>query len=263
MRYLLAFLLLAACGHPAVGSKPAAHYQLRQAGGPGPFFLVGGGDDSPALLGRFLNLAGGKDAPLVIVPYAGGEVQGDRYAALFRDRGATNVAVVKGTDADHALLRGAAGLWFAGGSPDKLLGAFKPYAEDARAAWQAGAVVGGHSAGSMIWGTGVIIKGESSDVVAKGVPALDVEAGLAFMPATILDPHFGARNRFTRLYEACRDQQALGIGVDEETAAYLPPTGPLEAYGVGAVTVIKPDGAAARVAVVPAGQKLTMEGWGP
>jgi hypothetical protein len=28
------------------------------------------------------------------------------------------------------------------------------------------------------------------------------------------------------------------------------------------VTVIKPDGAAARVAVVPAGQKLTMEGWG-
>jgi cyanophycinase len=261
MRWIPASLLalvLAACGHAGPTPKPAARYQLRQADGPGPFFLVGGGDDSPALLGRFLALAGGKDAPIAIVPFAGGEVQGERYTALFRDRGATNLAVVTGAAGDHALVRGAAGLWFAGGSPDKLLAAFRPFADDARAAWQAGAAVGGHSAGSMIWGTDVIVKGESPDAVAKGPAALEVDPGLALMPATIVDPHFSARARFTRLWLACKERQALGIGIDEETAAYMPAKGPLEAFGVGAVTVIKPEGAAARVAVVPAGQALDL-----
>jgi cyanophycinase len=107
----------------------------------------------------------------------------------------------------------------------------------------------------------VIVKGESSDVVAKGVPALDIEDGLSFLGNTILDPHFSERARFTRLWTACGDRHALGIGIDPETAAYLPHQGPMQVFGVGAVTVIKPEGGAARVAVVPSGQSLQIKDW--
>ncbi|MDB5096866.1 MAG: cyanophycinase [Cyanobacteria bacterium RYN_339] len=258
---ILLAVMVAGCGHDEPVRKPAGHYQLRQADGPGPLFLVGGGDDSPALLGRFLDLAGGKAAPIVIVPFAGGDAQGDRYLAYFKDRGATNLTVMTGVAADHAVVRGAAGLWFAGGSPDKLLTAFKPFFDDVRAARQAGAAIGGHSAGSMIWGTGVIVKGESSDVIAKGKAALAIEDGVGLLGNTIFDPHFSERARFTRLWTACGAQDALGIGIDPETAAYLPNQGPMEVFGIGAVTVIKPEAGAARVAVVSSGQRLDLKDW--
>jgi cyanophycinase len=266
--------LLLGCGqnsgtHWPTSSKPA-HYHVSHASGPGPLFLIGGGDDSAPLLRHFIDLAGGGDAPLVIVPFAGGTVQGDIARAAFKDQGAKQITLLGGRvdqlQSEKSALAAATGIFFAGGSPDNLLDRFGPYMEVTKSAWQAGCAIGGTSAGAMVWGTRVILHGETPDALANGVGprGLLMAPGLSLLGASIIDPHFGARARFNRLWTAAGAAQLLGFGIDEQTAALLPAVGPMEVSGTGAVTVIRPEagtGSPARVAVVAAGHTLNLKDW--
>ena len=50
--------------------------------------------------------------------------------------------------------------------------------------------------------------------------------------------------------------------MDEETAAIVGADGSLEVFGAGAVTVIKPEGAAARVTLLRNRETLNLRDWG-
>ena len=45
----------------------------------GSLVIVGGAMRDPAIMERFLNLAGGPDAPIVVIPTAGGEDEYDQF----------------------------------------------------------------------------------------------------------------------------------------------------------------------------------------
>src|SRR3954462_2732187 len=67
----------------------------------GALVIVGGGKVGADILGRMFELAGGKDAPLVVIPTASGA---DDYPPdwpglkMFRDFGATNISLVHTKD---------------------------------------------------------------------------------------------------------------------------------------------------------------------
>src|SRR5258708_39507369 len=67
----------------------------------GALVIVGGGKVGEDILGRMFDLAGGKDAPLVVIPTASGA---DHYPAhwsglkMFKEFGATNITVLHTKD---------------------------------------------------------------------------------------------------------------------------------------------------------------------
>ena len=82
-------------------SIPAAAQEV----GPenGALVIVGGAMRDRAIVDRFLDLAGGPDAPIVMIPTAGGEEEYDQYWSglrQFKDAGATDLFVLHTNDRD-------------------------------------------------------------------------------------------------------------------------------------------------------------------
>src|SRR6266536_4629025 len=68
-----------------------------------------------------------------------------------------------------------------------------------------------------------------------------LSAGLGLLPGVIIDQHFEQRNRLGRLLALVAQSPALlGMGVDEDTAALVTPSGVLEVIGKGSVTILDP-----------------------
>jgi len=87
----------------------------------GSLVIVGGGTTAP-MLQRFIALAGGPDAPIVVIPTANGK-DGSSDVSQFNKLGATKVSVlhtadpkVADTDSFVAPLLSAKGVWFGGGA---------------------------------------------------------------------------------------------------------------------------------------------------
>jgi cyanophycinase len=91
----------------------------------GSLVIVGGAMRDPAIVERFLQLAGGKDAPIVIIPTAGGGEEYDQYWSgllQFKAVGATNLTVLHTNDRNVAdseefvkPIQEARGVFFGGG----------------------------------------------------------------------------------------------------------------------------------------------------
>jgi cyanophycinase len=65
--------------------------------------------------------------------------------------------------------------------------------------------------------------------------------GLGLTQLAIIDQHFRERDRLGRLLTALAyNPRPIGIGLDEDTAAFLGPDGSLEVLGSGAITVVDP-----------------------
>ncbi len=92
--------------------------------------VAGGGVRDPAIMERFLDLAGGPDVPIVVIPTAGGGESYDRHwrgLLAFKRLGATNLTVlhtydreVADTDDFAAPIKTAGGVWFSGGRQWRL-----------------------------------------------------------------------------------------------------------------------------------------------
>jgi cyanophycinase len=66
-------------------------------------------------------------------------------------------------------------------------------------------------------------------------------AGLGLTNRIIIDQHFRQRDRLGRLLTALAyNPFAIGIGLDENTAAFLGPDDSLEVVGGGALTIVDP-----------------------
>ena len=212
----------------AVADGSSAQTATAAVGPPaGTLVIVGGGLRDPAILERFVGLAGGPDAPIVVIPTAGGsETYDQSYPGLqpFRNLGATDLLVLHTTDRDVANsesfvapLRRARGVWFPGGRQWRLADAYLDTAVHGalRDVLRRGGVVGGSSAGATILGSYLARGDSATNTVMMG----DHIVGFGFLRDTAIDQHLLRRNRqFDLISVVEAHPELLGIGLDEDTA---------------------------------------------
>src|SRR4051812_10988501 len=207
----------------------------------GHLLVVGGGKIDDAVLKRALEMAGGPQAPIAILPQAS-EVPdaGEKSADMWRALGATNITVAAAVqqDATKASLRAATLIWMPGGQQTRLMKALQDADIPAilRERYQAGAVIGGTSAGAAVM-SALMMTGES-DLQSITSQATKLSEGLGLWAEVIVDQHFLKRQRFNRLFSAVLDHpDKIGVGIDEGTAVIVGPEN-WEIVGASKVLVI-------------------------
>ncbi len=218
----------------------------------GYLLVIGGAEDKyneRRILKKFLKLAGGKKAEVLIVPVASDypEFAADVYTQAFRNLGIANPRVLRATsrqdvvqaDVDK-LLDGVTGVFITGGDQMRLvslLGGTK-LAERLRTLVRDSPIVlAGTSAGAAGMSTSMIVRGESTSHPHKN--SVKLSPGLGFLKNIIIDQHFTERGRISRLITAVSyNPYNLGIGIDENTAIILDGKGVLEVFGAGSATIV-------------------------
>lgn len=210
-----------------------AHARQGQTGPPqvgpetGSLVVVGGAMRSPEIYQRFIELAGGPDAHIVLVPTAGGaEDYDDFYQGMnaWRANGARNLTMLHtidpaeaDTDAFIEPLKTAGGVFFFGGRQWRLVDAYGGTKTEAafRAVLDRGGVIGGSSAGASIQGSFLVRGDTDSNTVMMG----DHQRGFGYLRNVGIDQHVLRRNRQFDMIEVIRAHpELLGIGLDENTA---------------------------------------------
>lgn len=211
----------------------------------GGSLVIGGGGGMPEeVWKRFVELAGGKNARIVILPTA---VEDPKAEPAFEERvlklaGAGQVVTLaqhqrsEVEDASFlAELDQATGVWFGGGRQWRFVDAYwgTPAWDRLIAVCKRGGVIGGSSAGATIQG----------DLLVRGAPAGNhimiadgYRRGLGLLPGVAIDQHFSQRNRFRELEGCLADFPAIcGIGIDEQTALVVNSPDQCSVLGTGSV----------------------------
>jgi cyanophycinase len=221
----------------------------------GTVIIIGGAEDKfrdRVILNRFVSLAGGRDATIVVISTASslGTEAGERYRQIFSDLGVATVRTLHATTRPQAndessalLLRDATGIFLTGGNQLKLASTIggTRLADAMLDRFQHGAVVAGTSAGASAMSSHMIAFGASGATPKHRMA--QISAGLGMLPGVIIDQHFQQRNRLGRLLSLiAQNPSLLGLGVDEDTAGVVGPDHVMEVIGRGSITVV--DGAA-------------------
>ncbi|MFM7919635.1 MAG: cyanophycinase, partial [Planctomycetaceae bacterium] len=192
----------------------------------GALVIVGGGGMPQSIVDRFVQLAGGPNANIVVLPTAVPREQTDlRIPGFLARAGVKKVTVLDqrgpeevSSETFRLALKEATGIWFGGGRQWNFVDAYEN--TDAVAAFhevlQRGGVIAGSSAGATIQGE-FLVRGHplgNQVMMAEGY-----ERGFAFLPGSAIDQHFAQRGRQPDLLPVIqRHPQMLGIGLDEATA---------------------------------------------
>lgn len=230
----------------------------------GTLVVVGGGPTPEGLHKQVMELAGGTNARVLVVPLASSPVpEISSSVKAFRDAGGAQVEQISSTDPKTALsqVRQADVLWFPGGSQTVLMEALRRLGvvEAIRTRHAQGAVLGGTSAGAavmsqtMIAGTEPAPKGTAGD---KSTMKPQLGEGLGLWPAVIVDQHFLKRGREPRLRAAVQARpDLLGVGIDESTFV-LVRGNVFEVGGKSSVIVLDARGGELRRKELKAGDKF-------
>ncbi len=213
---------------------------------------IGGAEEkevNPVILERFVELCGGANANIVVIPTASRLVDtGSMYVEVFDELGAGHANYVQlKTRADCerpsylSRLDEATGIFITGGNQLRLstiLGGTL-MAKKIRYLNAHEVHVAGTSAGAAILPEHMIAGGDSGPT-----PTLDkvmLSPGLGLTNSIVIDQHFRERDRLGRLLTALAyNPYACGLGVDEDTAAFINPHGVFEVVGTGGITVVDP-----------------------
>ncbi len=193
--------------------------------------VVGGGQIAPAIMQRFIALAGGPDAPIVVIPTAG---EDSAYApnwpglALLTRNGARNVTLLHTRDRRLAegdsfatVIRRARGVWFPGGRQWRLVDSYLGTAteRELHALLARGGVIGGTSAGASIQAS-YLVRGAREGNTIMMAPGY--EQGFGFLRDVAVDQHVSARKRERDLQQVIAARPSLlGLGLDEGTAIFV------------------------------------------
>jgi len=213
---------------------------------------IGGAEEklnNPEILDRFVDVCGGLDARIGIIPTASElEDTGRNYEKLFREIGVKHTRVLpfitredcqNGADVDY--IGKCDGVFMTGGNQLRLsttLGGTK-VAQLIRRRNADGMHVAGTSAGAAFMPEHMIAGGAEGSTPSPDM--VTMAPGLGLTNAFIIDQHFRQRDRLGRLLTALAyNPFAVGIGLDEDTAAFICPGDELEVVGSGGITVIDP-----------------------
>src|SRR3954471_14586973 len=120
----------------------------------GPLIVVGGGTTVPEITAKALELGGGKQAIVAVLPQSSAEPDaGDASVKMWLDAGAAEARKLAFTDADAAaFLKRATLIWMPGGDQNRFMKAIDGTGVDRviRDRHAAGVAVGGTSAGAAV-----------------------------------------------------------------------------------------------------------------
>jgi cyanophycinase len=217
----------------------------------GSVIVIGGAEDKVrdrVILSRFVSLAGGADARIVVISTASslGAEAGQRYRQVFGELGVkrfTPIHAVTRSQANDesfvAPVRDATGIFLTGGNQLRLsstIGGTR-LADAVLDRFRHGAVVAGTSAGASAMSSHMIAFGASGATPKQRMA--QVAAGLGVLPSVIVDQHFQQRNRLGRLLSLiAQNPSLLGLGIDEDTAGVVGPDHVMEVIGRGSITVV-------------------------
>lgn len=211
---------------------------------------VGGAEDKdsdPVILRHFVEISGDRDARIAVIPTASRlDDTGARYERIFRELGAGQARALefrRREDTNHPewleYLREATGVFLTGGNQlriSTILGG-TDVARAIRTANARGVPVGGTSAGAAILSEHMIAFGKSGATPRAGMVSL--APGFGLTNRIVIDQHFRQRDRIGRLLAALAyNPFAVGIGLDEDTAAFIDGDDCLEVIGSGAITIV-------------------------
>jgi len=193
----------------------------------GTLIIIGGGEISESLNKKIMEISGGLQIPIVIIPTADGRENYDENfgeAGMLRKMGATNVTVLHTSDRNVANteefvkpLEDAKLVWFSGGRQWRLVDAYKNTLTE-KMLWKVlenGGTIGGSSAGATIQGSFLARGDTKNNQIMMG----DHQEGFGFLKNVAIDQHVLARNRHFDMFEILRNRpELLGIGIDESTA---------------------------------------------
>lgn len=201
-----------------------------QTTGPQNGYLViaGGALTDPEVFAKFIELAGGDQSHVIVIPTAGGYEVDDqvreRIIEDWKDKGAQKVTVlhttdprIADTDSFSEALDSATGVYFPGGRQWRLADAYlgSKVQEKLFALLDRGGVIGGSSAGATIIGSYLARGDTKSNTVMMG----DHEEGFGFVKNIAIDQHTLARNRQFDMFEIIEKlPDLLGVAIDENTA---------------------------------------------
>lgn len=193
----------------------------------GSLILAGGGRLDPALFQRFVDLAGGSSARIVMIPTAGAEADYDPSWSGLRRFEAYDIADLRllhsrdrqiaDSESFTRPLRSATGVWFSGGRQWRLADAYlhTRVHTELKALLERGGVIGGSSAGATIQGSYLVRGDTKTSAIVMG----DHTEGFGFLKNVGVDQHLLRRNRQFDLLPVLRKHPSLlGIGIDEGTA---------------------------------------------
>lgn len=215
----------------------------------GSLLIVGGGETPFGVQQRFVALAGGPEhARIAVLPMASSKSDEEAQGVvqdLAKLGAQAQVVEIRPTEVNSPAVAQAlekfTGFWFSGGDQSRLstllVGTRALQAIESR--YQAGAVVGGTSAGASVmsrlmltgkWRTPRNSEEEEQVNIARGMKEL--APGFGFFKGAIVDQHFMHRARYNRLISAVLDHpQLIGVGIDEETALLVRADGLWEVLG--------------------------------
>ncbi len=233
-----------------MSENPVPFHEMHDSPSRGWVVPIGGAEDKTGdmdILRRFAKLCGGRKARIAIIPTASQlDDTGHRYAKLFRDmdvREAYAVEFQSRQDAERKdlleELERADGIFLTGGNQLRLSSILGGTPVDAaiRHMCAAGRHVAGTSAGAAYLCQHMIAFGDEGHTPRAG--AVQVVAGLGLTRRVIIDQHFRQRDRIGRLLTALAyNPYPIGLGLDEDTAAFIGPENVIEVEGAGAVTVV-------------------------
>jgi cyanophycinase len=218
--------------------------------------VIVGGVQTKEIVAEFVELAGGENARIIVIPNAGSnpvywsEVQ----VKEFNELGAKSdyLLFTKETaDADSNIKKmdWANAVFFLGGDQSDLtrdmLGT--RLLQKVFDIYYRGGVVGGSSAGAavmsevMITGNELLNKDSSSAFISIQKGNIETAKGFGFIKSAIIDQHFLKRKRHNRLITLmCEHPDLLGIAIDESTAIIVNPDETFEVLGNNQVLVYDP-----------------------
>lgn len=203
----------------------------------GTLVIVGGGPTvNTGIMEKFIELAGGPNAKIIVVPTAGGNktpdgqikaYQEETVLASWKRRGCTNVRMlhthdpkIADTEAFAAPLRDANAVWFDGGRQWNIVDSYMntlTYREFHHVLARGG-VIGGSSAGATIQGD-YLVRGAIAGPDIMMTPEKEHERAFNFLRRSAIDQHINTRNRWDDLIPVIKKYpNLLGIGLSEGTA---------------------------------------------
>ncbi len=213
---------------------------------------IGGAEEKvrdPAILKVFVERAGGKEARVAVIPTASRlKDTGDRYVELFEELGVAKAySLPFDTRQDCQRkdwlekLEKASAVFLTGGNQLRLsttLGG-TPVGRLLRQRNAEGLHVAGTSAGAAYISEHMIAFGDEGATPRANM--VQLAPGLGLTNTVVVDQHFRQRDRLGRLLTALAfNPFATGIGLDEDTAAFIAPDETFEVVGTGAITVVDP-----------------------
>lgn len=227
----LSIIILLGCDSNSDKSTNQIKSTVRKAESGGPkigTLLIIGGAASDIFYIKFMDLIGGPDAPIVVIPTAISSDTLDEkflenHKKWFIEKGFANVTVLHTRNPEEANtedfiapIKKAAGIWFSGGRQWRHADSYlntKTH-EAFKDVLKRGGVIAGSSAGATIQGS-YLARG---DTKANTIMMGDHEEGLSFLSNVAIDQHLFARNRQFDMFEILDNRpELLGIGLDENT----------------------------------------------